>query len=74
MVALAWWLYLAVAPLQVRVSRGPALGWARVGAAFAAVAAIVVWPPSLILGLAVQIAATVVLAVGVGVIYRSAAR
>jgi hypothetical protein len=74
MVALAWWLYLAVAPLQVRVSRSPALGWARVGAAFAAVAAIVVWPPSLILGLAVQIAATVVLAVGVGVIYRSAAR
>jgi hypothetical protein len=74
MVALAWWLYLAVAPLQSRAPRGPALGWARVGGAFAAVAAIVVWPPSLVLGLAVQVAATVVLAVGVGVIYRSAAR
>jgi hypothetical protein len=74
MVALAWWLCLAARPLQIRGAGGPALGWARVGGAFAAVAAIVVWPPSLALGLAVQVAATVVLAVGVGVIYRSAAR
>ena len=74
MVALAWWLYLAAGPLQGRGARGPALGWVRVGSAFAAVAAIVVWTPSLVLGLAVQVAATVVLAVGVGMIYRSAAR
>lgn len=74
MVALAWWLYLAAGPLQGRGARGLALGWVRVGSAFAAVAAIVVWTPSLVLGLAVQVAATVVLAVGVGMIYRSAAR
>lgn len=74
MVALAWWLCLAMAPLPSRGRGGPALGWARVGAALAAVAAIVLWPPSLVVGLAVQIAATVVLAVGVGVIHRNAAR
>lgn len=74
MVALAWWLYLAAGPGEGRGRGNPALGWTLVVGAFAAVAAIVVWPPSLVLGLAVQLAATFVLAVGVGMIYRSTAR
>jgi hypothetical protein len=71
MVAAAWWLYLAAGRLDAagRVMR--ALGWVLVCAAFALVAAIVTWPPSLVLGLAVQIVATVALAAGVGMVYRS---
>jgi hypothetical protein len=73
MVALAWWLYRAAA------EPGPggasaSLGWALVAAAFAAVAAIVVWPPSLAAGLAVQVIATIALAAGVGLLHRGAAR
>jgi hypothetical protein len=45
-----------------------------VAAAFAAVAAIVVWPPSLAAGLAVQVIATIALAAGVGLLHRGAAR
>ncbi len=74
MVALAWWLYLSVALAEADERGGVAMGWALVVGAFAAVAAIVVWPPSLLLGLAVQVAATSVLAVGVGMIFRGAAR
>jgi hypothetical protein len=74
MVALAWWLYLSVALAEADERGGVAMGWTLVVGAFAAVAAIVVWPPSLLLGLAVQVAATSVLAVGVGMIFRGAAR
>jgi hypothetical protein len=74
MVALAWWLYLAAGSLVARGPGGSALGWTLVVGAFVAVAAIVVWPPLLVVGLAVQVAATVALAVGVGIVYRSAAR
>jgi hypothetical protein len=75
MVALAWWLYHAAVPLLpeegwLRSSRS-GVGWALVCAAFAAVAAIVKWPPSLVAGLVVQTAATVALAAGVGMLYRS---
>lgn len=74
MVAQAWWLYLAAGSLVARGPGGSALGWTLVIGAFVAVAAIVVWPPLLVVGLAVQVAATVALAVGVGIVYRSAAR
>jgi hypothetical protein len=74
MVALAWWLYLAAGSFGARRGRGPGLGWTLVGAAFAAVAAIVVWVPSLVVGLLIQIVATVALAAGVGMIFRSTAR
>lgn len=78
MVALAWWLYLAASPLLpeegwLRSSRG-GVGGLLVSAAFAAVAAIVTWPPPLLAGLAVQAIATVALAAGVGRLYRSASR
>jgi hypothetical protein len=73
MVALAWWLYRAAA------EPGPggasaSLGWALAAASFAAVAAIVVWPPGLALGLVVQVIVTVTLAAGVGLLHRGAAR
>lgn len=74
MVALAWWLYLAAGPFEARGRGNPVVGWTLVGAAFAAVAAIVVWGPSLVVGLLVQMVATVALAVGVGRIFRGAAR
>lgn len=72
--ALAWWLYLAAGPLESRGRGNPAAGWALVVGAFAAVAAIVAWPPSLGVGLLVQIVATVALAVGVGTLYRRTVR
>jgi hypothetical protein len=50
------------------------MGWALVIGAFAAVAAIVVWAPSLVVGLVVQTAATVALTLGVSMIFRGAAR
>jgi hypothetical protein len=71
MVALAWWLYLAAGRLDAAGRGTRALGWALVCAAFAAVAAIVTWPPSLLAGLAVQGVATIALAAGVGMLYRS---
>jgi hypothetical protein len=73
MVALAWWLYRAAAEPGPGGASAP-LGWALVAAAFAAVAAIVVWPPALVLGLAVQVIATVALAAGVGLLHRGAPR
>jgi hypothetical protein len=73
MVALAWWLHLAAGPGEGRGRGSLALGWTLLVGAFAAVAAIVAWAPSLVLGLAVQIAATGIIAVGVGIIYRRAA-
>jgi len=72
MVALAWWLYLAASRLDVAGKGKRALGWGVICAAFAAVAAIVVWPLSMIAGLAVQGVATIALAAGVGMLYRSA--
>jgi hypothetical protein len=72
MVALAWWLYRAAAEPGPGGASAP-LGWALVAAAFAAVAAIVVWPVALASGLAVQVVATVALVAGVGILQRSAA-
>lgn len=74
MVALAWWLYLAAGPIHAAVKGMRGLGWGLVCAAFAAVAAIVTWPPSLLAGLAVQGVATIALAAGVGMLYRSASQ
>jgi hypothetical protein len=74
MVALACWLYLAAGPFEDRKRGNPAVGWTLIGAAFAAVAAIVVWVPSLVVGLLIQIVATVALAAGVGMIFRGTAR
>jgi hypothetical protein len=74
MVALAWWLYLSTAAAEAGRPGGPATGWTLVGGAFAAIAAIVVWPPSLAIGLVVQVVATVALAAGVGMLYQSTAR
>lgn len=74
MVALAWWLYRAAGSLEARGQRSRALGWTLVVGAFAAIAAIVIWTPSLVVGLLIQIVATIALAAGVGVLYRSAAR
>jgi hypothetical protein len=72
MVGLAWWLYRAAS--EPRGGSGPAApGWVLTAASFAAVAAIVVWPPALALGLAAQALATIALAVGVGILQRSAA-
>lgn len=74
MVALAWWLYLAAGRLEAAGRGSRALGWVLICAAFAAVAAIVTWPPSLLAGLAVQGVATIALAAGVGMLYRSASQ
>jgi hypothetical protein len=73
MLGLAWWLYLATAEPDRRSGR-PLAGWSLTAASLAAVAAIVVWPPSLVIGLGVQLAATIALAAGVGIVHRSAAR
>ena len=72
MVAAAWWLYLAAGRLDAAGKGKRALGWGLVGAAFAAIAAIVLWPPALVAGLAVQGLATIALAGGVGMLYRTA--
>jgi hypothetical protein len=72
MVALAWWLCLAAERGDAGGKGGRALGWGLVVTAFAAVAAMVAWPPGLALGMAVQLAATIALAAGVGMIYRGA--
>jgi hypothetical protein len=74
MVALAWWLYLAAGTFEARGQSSRAMGWALVIGAFAAVAAIVVWAPSLVVGLVVQTAATVALTLGVSMTFRGAAR
>jgi hypothetical protein len=74
MVALAWWLYLAAGRLDAAGKGTRVLGWGLVCAAFAAVAAIVTWPPSLLAGLVAQAIATVALAAGVGRLYRSASQ
>lgn len=72
MVGLAWWLYRAASARGAAGGSAP-LGWALIVASFAAVAAIVVWPPGLALGLGIQVAATVALAAGVGMLRRGAA-
>jgi hypothetical protein len=69
LVGLGWWLVLAASPPPVRPPR-PLAGWALVAAAFAAIAALVVLRPGLSIGLAVQLAATVVLVAGVTLAYR----
>jgi hypothetical protein len=68
LVGLAWWLVRAASP-----ATGPArplLGGALVAAAFAAIAALVVWTPGLVAGLAMQLAATAVLVAGVTLVHR----
>ncbi len=74
MVALAWWLYLAAGRLEAAGTGTRALGWVLICAAFLAVAAIVTWPPNLLAGLVVQIVATVALAAGVSMLFRSASQ
>jgi hypothetical protein len=73
MMGLAWWLYRAAAEPDRR-SGQPPVGWILTSASFAAVAAIVVWPSSLAVGLGVQVVATIALAAGVGILHRSAVR
>jgi hypothetical protein len=73
MMGLAWWLYCAAAEPDRR-SGQPPVGWILTSASFAAVAAIVVWPTSLAVGLGVQLVATIALAAGVGILHRSAVR
>ena len=70
LVALGWWLVLAASPATARRPARPSAGAALVAAAFAAVAAIVIWTPGLVAGLAVQLAATVALVAGVTLVYR----
>ena len=70
LVALGWWLVLAASPATARRPARPSAGAALVAAAFAAVAAIVIWTPGLAAGLAVQLAATVALVAGVTLVYR----
>jgi hypothetical protein len=65
---LAWWIVLAASRATGRAR--PLLGGALVAAAFAAIAALVVWTPGLVAGLAVQIAATAALVTGVTLLYR----
>lgn len=68
LVGLAWWVVLAASPATGRAR--PLPGGALVAAAFAAIAALVVWTPGLVAGLAMQIAATAVLVAGVTLGYR----
>ena len=68
LVGLAWWLVLAASPPMARAR--PLLGGALAAAAFAAIAALVVWTPGLAAGLAVQLAATALLVAGVTFLYR----
>jgi hypothetical protein len=73
MAALAWWLWRACGPPPA-FARRAALGWGLVGTAAAIVAAIVVWPPALGPGLALQVVATGLLAVGVTCLHAAADR
>ena len=68
LIGLAWWIVLAASPPTARAR--PLLGGALVAAAFAAIVALVVWTPGLAAGLAVQLAATVLLVAGVTLRYR----
>jgi len=67
LVGLGWWLVLAASPATRRAN--PLLGGALVAAAFAAIAMLVSWAPGLVVGLAVQFAATAVLVAGVTLLY-----
>jgi hypothetical protein len=68
LVGLAWWIVLAASPPMARAR--PLLGGVLAAAAFAAIAALVVWTPGLAAGLAVQLAATVLLVAGVTLLHR----
>jgi len=70
LVGLGWWLVLAASPGAARRPSHPFAGAALIAAAFAALAAIVVSPPGLAVGLTVQLAATAVLVAGVTLVYR----
>jgi hypothetical protein len=64
LVGLAWWIVLAASPDAGRPRR-PLAGAALIAAAFAALAAIVVWPVGIAAGLAVQLVAALALVAGV---------
>jgi len=67
LIGLAWWIVLAASPPARPVRTLP--GGALVAAALAAIAALVVWTPGLVTGLAVQLAATIALIAGVTFLY-----
>ncbi len=68
LIGLAWWIVLAASPPAARAR--PLLGGVLVAAAFAAIAAIVVWPVGIAAGLVVQLAAAASLVAGVTLAYR----
>ncbi len=68
LIGLAWWIVLAASPPTARAR--PLLGGVLTAAAFAAIAALVVWTPGLVAGLAAQLAATAVLVAGVTLLHR----
>jgi hypothetical protein len=70
LIGLAWWIVLAASPGTARFPGQPVAGAALIAAAFAALAAIVVWPVGIAAGLVVQLAATVVLVAGVTLLHR----
>jgi hypothetical protein len=70
LVGIAWWLVLAGSPGPGRRSTRPLVGVALIAVAFAAIAALVVWAPGVVAGLAMQFAATAVLVAGVTLLYR----
>jgi hypothetical protein len=68
LVGLGWWLVLAASPARGRAR--PLLGSVLAAAAFASIAALVVWRPGLGAGLAVQLVATAALVAGVTLAVR----
>ena len=68
LIGLAWWIVMAASPPTARAH--PLLGGVLVAAAFSAIAALVVWTPGLVAGLAVQLAAAAVLVAGVTLLHR----
>jgi hypothetical protein len=70
LVGLAWWIVLASSPGVARRPRRPLAGAALAVAAFAGLAAIVVWPVGMAAGLVVQLAAAAALVAGVTFLHR----
>jgi hypothetical protein len=74
MVGLAWWLCLMAASLHGgRLGYG-ATGWILAAIAFAAVTAIVLWPPSGLIVFSVHLAATGLLVGAVTLLHRDVAK
>jgi hypothetical protein len=72
MTGCAWWLCLAAGTRRARAQPAPVAASLTVATAFIVVAATVIWPPPLVAGLAIQLVATILLIVGVSLLYRSA--